>query len=359
MTNKYPAEDWKKHAQARKPDSKSEAAETLDDDKCWNKISLQIHEEVKPYLSWSNGRAMFDKMHRLATDIGPITLCSIKMMLKTSIQALAKGRALIVPANHVYLSSEFKEILSGRKTDNDELGRIILNPNMSLTRNEKRQRGCMEVVKKERHLVSEQRHPLGHGAAARATKLALDNEVAEDEYVDAQDSFAATFPVTTKRFAQCRHNALMLSLDNAYNHAHITAFVNRALAVQSEISAEVKIDGVALSLEYQNRELCRALNRGTGRHGDDITDNVRESLMGREVVDSIPDSSAPDFLIVRGEVYITKEDLDEVNESLERSYSNPRNAATGVLKHKNLSKGKRRRLRFIAYESQCSRARND
>ncbi|PXF45503.1 DNA ligase [Gracilariopsis chorda] len=118
------------------------------------------------------------------------------------------------------------------------------------------------------------------------------------------------------------------------------------------------MDGVALSLEYQSQELCRALTRGTGRHGDDITDHVRESRMGREVVDSTFDSSVPDFVFVRGEVCITKEDLDEVKESVERSYSNPRNAAADALNHKNLSEGKGKRLRFIAYESQCSRARN-
>ncbi|KAI0561730.1 DNA ligase (NAD(+)) [Gracilaria domingensis] len=191
---------------------------------------------------------------------------------------------------------------------------------------------------------------VGHGAAARATKLALENEVAEGDYVDAQDSFVATVPVTVKRFAQCRHNALMLSLDNAYTHADLTAFVNRSFAVQSEVFAELKIDGVALSLEYHNRELCLALTRGTGRLGDDITENVKESLVGRGVVNNIPDSTAPDFLIVRGEVYITKEDFREVNNCLERPYSNPRNAAAGALKHKNPHEGKERRLRFIAYE---------
>ncbi|CAN8071797.1 unnamed protein product [Agarophyton chilense] len=191
---------------------------------------------------------------------------------------------------------------------------------------------------------------VGHGAAARATKLALENEIAKDNEIDAQDSFFATVPVTVKRFAQCRHRALMLSLDNAYTHVELTAFANRALATESQISAELKIDGVALSLEYQHRELCRALTRGTGRIGDDIIENVRESLIGRGVVDTIPDPNAPDFLIVRGEVYIAKADFDEVNASLERPYSNPRNATAGALKHKDPREGKARRLRFIAYE---------
>ncbi|PXF45137.1 DNA ligase [Gracilariopsis chorda] len=190
---------------------------------------------------------------------------------------------------------------------------------------------------------------VGHGAAVRATKLALENEISA-EAVDAQDSFYATVPTSTKLFPQRRHRALMLSLDNAYTYSDLTAFMNRASTAKSKIAVELKIDGVALSLEYRNGHLCHALTRGTGRIGDDVTENVREALLGRGVVECIPDAAVPDMVVIRGEVYISKAEFNEVNASLDRALSNPRNAAAGALKHKNPAEAKARRLRFIAYE---------
>lgn len=192
---------------------------------------------------------------------------------------------------------------------------------------------------------------VGHGAAARSTKLALDNEVfAGESPVLATSSFTITVPVTTKLFPQHRHKALMLSLDNAYDYDQLSTFFKRATEAGSSISAELKIDGVALSLEYRNRKLHLAATRGTGRLGDEITTNVREALSERGIPDTIDDPSAPDWLLVRGEVFITPSDLIAVNASLERPLSNPRNAAAGALKHKDPAEAKERRLRFIGYE---------
>ncbi|CAN8071913.1 unnamed protein product [Agarophyton chilense] len=134
------------------------------------------------------------------------------------------------------------------------------------------------------------------------TILALENEFLEVGYVGAQDSFVATVTVAVKGFEQHSHSVIMISLNNAYSHADLTAFVNRALAAESERSMEIRIDCVVLSLEYQDHELCRALTRGTGRVGDEVTDNVRESLVGSGKVDRIPQPNVPDVLIVRGEV---------------------------------------------------------
>lgn len=190
---------------------------------------------------------------------------------------------------------------------------------------------------------------VAHGAAARAAKLGLDDEVAEDGE-NAGSSFAATVPVSTKRFPQHRHLALMLSLDNAYHHNDLVCFYKRAFEAGSALSAELKIDGVALSLEYRHRKLFLASTRGTGRIGDEVTDNIRHSLLQRGLLSDIPDSSAPDWLIIRGEVFIPPADFCLVNAQLEKPLSNPRNAAAGALKHKDPNEVKSRMLKFIAYE---------
>lgn len=190
---------------------------------------------------------------------------------------------------------------------------------------------------------------VAHGAAVRSSKLGLDNEV-NWEPMTALASSLATVPVTEKRFAQYRHKSLMLSLDNAYKHDDLVSFARRASEANTKLSAELKIDGIALSLEYRNRRLVSAATRGNGRIGDEVTENVRAALLGRGVVESIEDPAAPGYLVVRGEVYIAPLDFEVVNTGLEKSLSNPRNAAAGALKHKDPKEAKARLLRFVAYE---------
>lgn len=190
---------------------------------------------------------------------------------------------------------------------------------------------------------------IGHTASARAAQLALDGEIA-DEPVNSMTSFASTVSTSTKRFAPYRHPALMLSLDNAYSHDDLLSFVRRAENAGSSIAAELKIDGVALSLEYRHGKLVAASTRGTGRIGDNVTENVISALTGRGVVLSISGEHVPEWMLVRGEVFISPKDFTSLNQSLERPLSNARNAAAGALKHKDVDECKRRQLQFIAYE---------
>lgn len=190
---------------------------------------------------------------------------------------------------------------------------------------------------------------VAHCASARAVKLGSDEEVSGSP-VDSLTSFASTVPVSTKRFAPYRHCALMLSLDNAYSHDDLLSFLRRAEAAESSIAAELKIDGVALSLEYRHGKLAVAATRGTGRIGDNVTENAIAALTGRGLVHDIPAKNVPTWMVVRGEVFISTEDFIAVNETLDRPLSNARNAAAGALKHKDLDECKKRRLRFIAYE---------
>lgn len=190
---------------------------------------------------------------------------------------------------------------------------------------------------------------VAHNASERAVKLGSDEEVSGGP-MDSLSSFASTVPVSTKRFAPYRHCALMLSLDNAYSHDDLLSFMRRAEAAKSPIAAELKIDGLALSLEYRHGKLNVAATRGTGRIGDDVTENAIAALTERGLVLDIATDDVPAWMVVRGEVFISPDDFIAVNETLERPLSNARNAAAGALKHKDLVECKKRLLRFVAYE---------
>ncbi|PXF45947.1 DNA ligase [Gracilariopsis chorda] len=179
--------------------------------------------------------------------------------------------------------------------------------------------------------------------------LALEKETSA-EAVDYQDLFYATVPTSANLFPQRRHRALMLSLDNGYTYSELTAFMKWASLAKSKIAAELKIDGVALSLEYRNGHLCHALTRGTERIGDDVTENVREALLGRGVEECIPDAAVPDMVVIRGELYTSKAELNEMNASVDRALGNPHNDVPGALKHKNPAETKARRVPFICYQ---------
>ena len=140
-----------------------------------------------------------------------------------------------------------------------------------------------------------------------------------------------------KSFAQVEHVVPMLSLDNAFDEQELRDFDRRLRErldlEQLEYTAEPKLDGLAVSLLYQNGRLVRAATRGDGYTGEDITQNVRTiaciplRLLGQDY---------PPVLEVRGEVYMTKEGFAELNEQQarrgEKLFANPRNAAAGSLR---------------------------
>lgn len=152
----------------------------------------------------------------------------------------------------------------------------------------------------------------------------------------------------TKKFNTIAHRVPMLSLDNTYNTEELWDFDRRVKeALQEdkiEYTAELKIDGVAISLLYEKGLLTRALTRGDGSKGDDITTNVK-------TIKSIPlklrGSDIPDSLEVRGEIFMPKESFLKINaekrseledkgfgedEISEQLLKNPRNATAGSLK---------------------------
>ena len=139
----------------------------------------------------------------------------------------------------------------------------------------------------------------------------------------------------TKQFVTVAHVFPMLSLGNTYSIEEVADFdrrVQNALLQKPEYVCELKYDGVAISLVYENGKLLRAVTRGDGVQGDDVTQNVK-------TIKSIPlqlFGDFPDFLEVRGEILLPHSAFDKLNAEREdigeQPFANPRNAASGSLK---------------------------
>jgi len=140
----------------------------------------------------------------------------------------------------------------------------------------------------------------------------------------------------TRKFPPARHDPPMLSLENTYSEAELREWDERCRrslpGAVFEYVVEQKIDGVAVSLTYEGGVLVRGATRGDGENGDDVTNNIR-------TIRSVPlrlSGGAPDTLIVRGEVYLSRSAFAAINEEREAEdeelFANPRNAAAGSLK---------------------------
>lgn len=152
----------------------------------------------------------------------------------------------------------------------------------------------------------------------------------------------------TDRFEKVEHSEPMLSLSNSYNAEDIQEWAERADKILEgeavEFVMELKYDGVAIALHYENRALHRALTRGDGTTGEDITTNVR-------TIQSVPlklPSDAPDELEIRGEIYFPWDDFKALNKLQQQNgkpeFANPRNTAAGTLKSQDSSVVASRRL---------------
>lgn len=142
----------------------------------------------------------------------------------------------------------------------------------------------------------------------------------------------------SREFAQYPHRYPMLSLGNTYDIAEVEAFVERASKSIGNGSAftfscELKFDGTAICLTYRKGVLFRALTRGDGTIGDDVTENVRH--IGN-IPQKLSGTGFPDEFEIRGEIYMPYKAFDRLNEERERDedppFANPRNAASGSLK---------------------------
>ena len=161
----------------------------------------------------------------------------------------------------------------------------------------------------------------------------------------------------TGRFAKVRHAVPMLSLDNAFSEEDVARFVDRIrrflkLAADAPLgfTVEPKIDGLSMSLRYENGELVSAATRGDGSVGEDVTANIKTL---KDVPHRLKGKDIPAVAEVRGEVYMTKGDFLALNkrqaEAGDTIFANPRNSAAGSLRQKDVSVTASRPLRFFAY----------
>ena len=186
-------------------------------------------------------------------------------------------------------------------------------------------------------------------------KLLLELSELEQKHPDAFDPNSPTQRVgghVVKSFEAVLHKRPMLSLSNSYNRDDIASFIKRCQSVCEEeldLSIELKYDGVAISLWYENRKLLRAVTRGDGLNGDDVSVNVR-TIKNIPLV--LPDL-APNELEVRGEIYFTSDSFEELNKKRfdndGTKFANPRNAASGTLKLQDSSEVANRRLSALMY----------
>ena len=155
---------------------------------------------------------------------------------------------------------------------------------------------------------------------------------------------------------KARHAVPMLSLDNAFTDEELAAWFEKIAKVDSRvlhapIAVEVKIDGAALSLTYEDGVLVRGVTRGDGSEGEEITGNVRAIA---DIPLRLTGSGWPARMEVRGEVYIDRRGFAAVNRLREAAgqelLQNPRNAAAGALRQLDPAEARRRRLRFFGYQ---------
>ncbi len=192
-------------------------------------------------------------------------------------------------------------------------------------------------------------------------------EQLEKEYPHLQDPNSPSLKVggdISKEFKQVKHKYPMLSLGNTYSEEELQEFDNRirkAIGNDFQYVCELKFDGLAISLTYRHGKLARAVTRGDGVQGDEVTENVKTI---RSVPHQLKSGDYPEEFEIRGEVFMHRTTFDKLNEKLrkeltekgfdeeeilEQLYKNPRNFASGTLKQQDPKQVAKRPLDAFLY----------
>ncbi|MDQ3771767.1 MAG: NAD-dependent DNA ligase LigA [Actinomycetota bacterium] len=201
-------------------------------------------------------------------------------------------------------------------------------------------------------------HALDDPEIADAEYDALNNELIEieaahPELVTPESPTQRIGAPPSEQFAPVKHRTPMMSLDNCFSLEELKAWGQRAERLISKVDAymtELKMDGIAVNLVYEDGVFTRGATRGDGRTGEDITANLK-------TINAVPlrlrGDDVPDIVEVRGEVYMRTDDFDNLNERLGnaglKTFSNPRNAAAGSLRQKDPSITAERKLSLVCH----------
>ena len=181
-------------------------------------------------------------------------------------------------------------------------------------------------------------------------------ESLEAQYPQYRDPNSPTLKVggdITQKFKTVKHKWPMMSLGNTYNEQELKDFDNRVRKVigdQFQYVCELKFDGLSISLTYENGKLVKAVTRGDGTQGDEVTNNVRTI---RSIPHQLKKGNYPDNFEIRGEIFMHKSAFLRLNKEREengdQTYANPRNFASGTIKLQDSAEVAKRPLDCFLY----------
>ena len=181
----------------------------------------------------------------------------------------------------------------------------------------------------------------------------VDLEAAYPQFYDPLSPSVRVGSDRTSEFASVAHRYPMLSLSNTYSIEELSQFVERIEGEYgpTEFVCELKFDGTAISLTYEHGRLVRAVTRGDGTTGDDVTANIKTI---RSIPLVLSGSDYPDLFEIRGEIFMPYASFDRLNAEREAAgdslFANPRNAAAGTLKQQQSAVVAKRGLDCILYQ---------
>ncbi len=177
--------------------------------------------------------------------------------------------------------------------------------------------------------------------------IALENQYPQFKSWDSPTQRVGGF--VSDKFQKIKHFNPMLSLDNIFDYQGLTKFVNTIndeLTTSYDFVVEPKIDGLSISVVYENCKLKYAATRGDGITGEDVTANI---LTIKDIPLFINEAYKDQIVEVRGEVYLSKSDFKKINEGLDKKFANCRNAAAGSLRNLDSKITAERNLRAFMY----------
>ena len=210
-----------------------------------------------------------------------------------------------------------------------------------------------ELVEHDKHYYQEFKPVISDYEYDLMVKEVEKYEKEHPELALAESPTRRVFEGVSKGFIQKEHVTPMLSLQNTYSEKEVDDFLKRVEKILEKkerfYCVELKMDGTSISLRYENGHFVRALTRGDGRFGDDVTNNVR-------TIKNLPlklEKPYPNILEVRGEVFMSLKTFQKINQEREEegleAWANPRNAAAGSLKLLDPKEVAQRELDLVVY----------